>query len=435
MKNAVQALRVLTLCRVWARRSTRPAALYWAGALIACGSHGDPIHPVTPDSTPPPANLPPLDTVYLPRFSGEWLGSHFSRFTCFANDARLRCWGAADGMKWPVTDVVPTSSTGASVSVSAYAVGYGGICVLDVDGRAWCAASPFRPLEEIRTRYRFVELKVAFATVCGLRPNGRVACWGEGDFGGLGTGRTVSDSITRTTPTLIASDHHFSRIESHSYGWCAIERDSQRAFCWGSSPGGVIFVPSFSGSCTTRYWFLWTETSCHTPTPLPGELAVSRTSGTLSSACVIAASDSRVWCMGVGAMGETGNGRLSDVNVTDTLAPVVGGLRATIIDAGATHYCAIDPGGAVWCWGNNFRGFLGIGNPSCNDGSCGPSASGVPLRLNLLATTTLTTGTLHACARASGGVWCWGYGETGALGLPNEDAYTPRLVIPLGASK
>ncbi len=402
--------------------------------MSACGPHRDLTDPGL--APPPPVeSLPPLDTVSLPRFSGEWLGAHYAKYTCFSSNERLRCWGAADHLILPVTDVAAMSDSGAMLSAAAYSVGYGGFCLLDVEGLAWCAASPFRPLVKVRTRYRFIELKVAFASMCGLRPTGGVACWGEGAFGGLGTGHTNTDSVTRTTPTPVASERVFSRIESHSYGWCAIERGSQHAYCWGSEPGGVIAVPSFSGSCTNRYWFRWTGTDCLTPTPLPGEPVVSRTAGTLSSACIIAASDSRVWCMGVGAMGMTWNGSVSEVNVTDTLAPVVGGLRATVVDAGATHYCAIEPGGDVWCWGNNFRGMLGIGNPACNDGTCGPAASGVPLRLTLIGASLLTTGTLHTCARASGGIWCWGYGETGALGPPNTDAYTPRLVIPLEGSK
>ncbi|MCY1058791.1 hypothetical protein OV142_27180 [Nannocystis sp. SCPEA4] len=76
---------------------------------------------------------------------------------------------------------------------------------------------------------------------------------------------------------------------------------------------------------------------------------------------------------------------------------------------GVDFSCALDPRGAVWCWGSNDHGQLG-------DGSEVPSAR--PLRIaGLPRVQAIAAGHQHACTLAEdGGVWCWGHNRGGQLG-------------------
>jgi alpha-tubulin suppressor-like RCC1 family protein len=82
--------------------------------------------------------------------------------------------------------------------------------------------------------------------------------------------------------------------------------------------------------------------------------------------------------------------------------------------------CAVDSAGAVWCWGSNNYGQLGIGSTSTGSGSA------VQVATTAVGTTYLTgmkkvwvdgyNGEAACAINGSGSVWCWGYGNYGELG-------------------
>ncbi|WAS97127.1 RCC1 domain-containing protein [Nannocystis punicea] len=89
---------------------------------------------------------------------------------------------------------------------------------------------------------------------------------------------------------------------------------------------------------------------------------------------------------------------------------------------GLDFSCALDPRGAVWCWGGNDHGQLG-------DGSEVPSPR--PLRIaGLPRVQAIAAGDQHACALAEdGGVWCWGHNHDSQLGDGTDlDRRTPVKV-------
>src|SRR5690606_32606823 len=75
--------------------------------------------------------------------------------------------------------------------------------------------------------------------------------------------------------------------------------------------------------------------------------------------CAIAI-DGGVWCWGWGGDRQLGNNSLANSPV-----PVpVQGLPGPVIqlDSGARHTCALTDTRAVWCWGYNASGQLGVGD-------------------------------------------------------------------------
>src|SRR6185369_2945405 len=105
------------------------------------------------------------------------------------------------------------------------------------------------------------------------------------------------------------------------------------------------------------------------------------------------------------------------------------------------HTCAIDDGGAVWCWGRNRDGQLGDGTTTdraqpmpvtglagaralaaggghtCAIDDGGAASRGAPARVAVAGAsapaTAIAAGEVHTCAVLGGEVWCWGRGDDG----------------------
>jgi alpha-tubulin suppressor-like RCC1 family protein len=101
------------------------------------------------------------------------------------------------------------------------------------------------------------------------------------------------------------------------------------------------------------------------------------------------------------------------VDAKSALAPIaIEGVRsATKVTLGAYHGCALQSGGAVFCFGANYFGQLG-------DGTTAAAASAVAVK-NVEGAIAIAGGTHHTCALLEGGkVSCWGADVAGQLGSP-----------------
>jgi alpha-tubulin suppressor-like RCC1 family protein len=109
-------------------------------------------------------------------------------------------------------------------------------------------------------------------------------------------------------------------------------------------------------------------------------------------------------------------------------APVVvpGLANVRQVVAGASHTCALDAAGSVWCWGDNSGQQLGL----TGDAGQQPSTD-VPTQVPNVPTgvAQLTAGQKHTCARTEdGAVWCWGTNFYGQLGGSGGDSPVPGQV-------
>ncbi len=391
-------------------------------AEVAC----PPTQPVDTTGTEPA-----VDTLRLPVASQEWLGASLAA-SCYAKGEKLTCWGSNAEVATAPTEVSLRTVVGTSLEVAQFALGVKAFCVLATDGRVWCSSSPFAPVALVATAYRFSQVEVSYYTVCGIRPSGKGACWGDGSFGALGDGTRGEARSLVLAPTQIAGPRRFALLRSHESGWCGVEVGTRQTYCWGESEGSVIAVPSFAGSCGASYWFRWVGLGCIVPTAIDSLPPTGTSAGTGIAGC-FADTFGTVRCFGVGAYGELANGRTGEANVLVHPAAILSGERFVALTAGNAFFCGISDRGVSWCWGNNFRGYLGIGLPNCGSASCPPLASALPVALGLSRTTLLASSGRHVCARADGGVWCWGVGLLGQVGFPTGDVGTPRLVLPLAS--
>lgn len=89
--------------------------------------------------------------------------------------------------------------------------------------------------------------------------------------------------------------------------------------------------------------------------------------------------------------------------------------------AGGSHNCAIDDGGALYCWGaNNYGQTVGAGTVDKR----------APLRVGTDADwTAVAAGADHSCAVRAGLLYCWGRGADGRLGNGGTANVTAPVLI------
>lgn len=303
-------------------------------------------------------------------------------------------------------------------------------------------------------------------TTCAITAGGALKCWGNDDFGQIGNGSPNTDEPFPTAVLGLSSG-----VISVQTTWsftCAL-RDNASIACWGSdgfgqlgdggpidnadrSPSpvevmGVSGTPSAIGlgwgnSCAIlssgalRCWGsdAWGSLGDGPGEPIGTSLPKTILSndvytfvGGTGHGCALSTSGG-VACWGWDYDGEIGNGEPS---LQEDEPTAVTGLSAGVIQvsAGAKHSCVVTQLGTVRCWGVNEKGELGIGNYDS------PQMAPVPVELDE-DVVSIACGAEHSCVLTRGGaVKCWGSDEYGQLGdgTGNSSGGTAVDVVGLGA--
>lgn len=124
--------------------------------------------------------------------------------------------------------------------------------------------------------------------------------------------------------------------------------------------------------------------------------------------------DLSIWCWGNNGAGQVGNGASGAPVPTPFRVMFAGSpLNVTALAAGNAHTCAVRTDGAAFCWGYNSVGQIG-------DGFSGvpPRTTPVPVVSSGVAFTKLAAGTDHTCGiSTAGAIYCWGSNGSGQLGI------------------
>jgi alpha-tubulin suppressor-like RCC1 family protein len=139
--------------------------------------------------------------------------------------------------------------------------------------------------------------------------------------------------------------------------------------------------------------------------------------------CAIKAADSTLWCWGWNAIGQLGLGSISDGEMVH--GPMqVGSSTYTAVSAGHNFTCAIRSTGAMYCWGENAYGQLGVGDTT--------DRSSPTLVLGGITTwTQVSAGDSGTCAvrGVSHTLYCWGNNGNGQVGVgDNTQRNSPAQV-------
>ncbi|KAF2346080.1 Regulator of chromosome condensation RCC1 [Trinorchestia longiramus] len=159
--------------------------------------------------------------------------------------------------------------------------------------------------------------------------------WGDGDYGKLGHGNTVTVKV----PRLVGGPLNGREVVSVSAGYrhsACVTRDGE-LFTWGEGDYGRLG----HGDCSSRY----------TPTPVRGLGAVGSVVCGSTHTLALSADGRTVWSFGSGDHGKLGHG---DSNKVYRPQAIDGLLGLTIIKlATGTHVSlALSSTNEVWVWGN-----------------------------------------------------------------------------------
>jgi alpha-tubulin suppressor-like RCC1 family protein len=232
--------------------------------------------------------------------------------------------------------------------------------------------------------------------------SGAAYCWGNNESGRLGDGTLASSYIpVMVDPTVVKTGSTYD-ISVGSRHACALTAGVTN--CWGDNEYGQLGNNSFASSSI--------PTSVVAKGVFDGKSITDIASGTQHS-CVVASGAAYCWGMGnYGALGNAESRSYSNPVAVSTTG-VLAGKTITTIATGLRHTCAI-ASGDVYCWGNNGQGQLGNSSNITSNVPVAVTKSGV---LSGKTVTSIVAGNFHTCAIASGAVYCWGYNESGQLGI------------------
>lgn len=111
--------------------------------------------------------------------------------------------------------------------------------------------------------------------------------------------------------------------------------------------------------------------------------------------------DRALYCWGNNRYGQLGLGKTDDKVMTPTRVSAVSGEVTSVATGGVTTCVILAPHGALQCWGRNDLGQVGNGTKD--------SIVSQPVTVIPEGVTAVAIGGQHTCAVVNGGLQCWGY--------------------------
>ena len=187
----------------------------------------------------------------------------------------------------------------------------------------------------------------AIVDVAGAR---RVACWGAN-----GAHQVVGSDLLaypRPVSTLLPDGAIPSAVSAGGAHTCVVTQDG-RLQCWGANDHGQ------SDGMSTSAWVDpgWVTLA------VPAGTSIHQVTAGGAHTCALTAGDARVFCWGDNTYGQVGSGTAGEpfLAPSEVVLDLDEGEQVASVEAGEAHTCARTTEGALWCWGANMSGALGIG--------------------------------------------------------------------------
>lgn len=352
-------------------------------------------------------------------------------FTCaLTADGRAFCWGyggegqLGNGATASSPAPVPVSGGHRFTRISAQGRS---VCALAGDGATWCwgdnsagqlgvasgGCMPAFPAQDCASApIRAAVPALATVTMgsgmaCGVAHNAELWCWGTGRF--ALDSAAYPTAITAPRPVADPAAGYRDVVVGADFA-CGMSGGALRCFGTGEQGQfGMVNPPACVPPSSYRCSFA--------PAALGPGYAWMAATAAAAHACAID-SGGTLGCWGAAAYGALG---LGPTTAVDTPRAVFTPAPFSAVATGPDHTCGVTPPG-VQCWGRGDHGQVGdVGNfQQC------PAPSGGTVACRTIPTTVpgapanvirLAAGVSHSCAvTAEGALWCWGRGDTGALG-------------------
>lgn len=235
----------------------------------------------------------------------------------------------------------------------------------------------------------------------------------------LATTRKPRQVSNQTTVTVVRG---WRSVTSGPSNTCGLRHD-RTTFCWGANQYGELGNPTNNG--TTAGVIVPQKL----PVPVAGQWWRALTFGE-GHVCGLLSNNSG-WCWGLnnaGQLGTSTNVGTNDPNPAPLPLIAPGGRTWLSLSAGSDFTCGLTTDRALWCWGSNKYGGLGV---ATNNGSSNANPAPIQVPSPAPGTTTwrqVDASRAHTCGTlTTGGLWCWGYALDGRLGPNVTPADTTHL--------
>lgn len=248
---------------------------------------------------------------------------------------------------------------------------------------------------------------------CAIRSPGTLYCWGENTVGQLGLG----DDAPRNRPARMPGYEDYAQVSCGGDTCCAL-RAAGALYCWGDDIDGNLGQGDARG-----------PTHRSQPVAVAPESRFDAVSVGSGHVCAIG-SDGSLHCWGRNTDGQLGIGSRDTQRREPTRVGTYADWRS--VSAGQHHTCGVRGVGELYCWGKNDFFELGIGRGSLDDATLYPK----PVRVGADEDwSAVSVGGFHSCAiKRSGALYCFGRNTEGQLGLGDvrraEPASVPTPVAP-----
>jgi Regulator of chromosome condensation (RCC1) repeat len=163
--------------------------------------------------------------------------------------------------------------------------------------------------------------------------------------------------------------------------------------------------------------------------PIEGLEQVSSFADTRYWGCAVVGEERSVRCWGMGSTGQLGAGPLQtdEYGSVKRSTPIdvlrLTGVAKLSVDELSDHACALLDSGELWCWGENGRGQLGVGDTEDR---------WQPIQIpDLPKLADVAVGSQHTCALAkNGSVYCWGADHLGQVGASEHSCALDYVFDP-----
>ncbi len=305
---------------------------------------------------------------------------------------------------------------------------YGHTCVIKTDGKIFCwgdntygqvgnnsATQKIYSPVEVSGDMRWASVSAGESHTCAIeKDTNKIFCWGYNNKGQLGDSSLSNSRI----PVEIFGDKTWKKVVSGGFHTCAIDSDN-KAFCWGSNSHSQLGVPDNDPFCYHDGAY---TSYCYEPVEVSGSSEwqdISSGGGSYSGAeqehsCGIKI-DGTLWCWG-----SNDYRQISGTYDTEGDTRQVGAASNwTKVNISSRTSCAINSLSELYCWGRN----------DYNDGQCGVNSTGSYITSPTKVTTPLSTGWsnvevgyAHACGINNGKPYCWGNNGWGIGGDGNTSS-------------